>query len=334
MKVAFFDIKPFEKEYLEKNLPDEFSAVYSNKSLTPYLEVNDDFLDCEILSVFVDSNLNKKVLSQFKNLKFIVLRSTGFSHCDLLYAKENKIAVFNAPHYGDFSIAEFTFALILSLTRKIIQASCSLKEQKVDHFEFQGMELFNKTIGIIGLGAIGKRIFEIAKCLKMNALCFDIEKKEGYNCVDLDELLKKSDIISINCPLTSKTLCMIDSNKIQLMKNGVILINTARGEIIRTQDLYEALLNGKIGFLALDTVECESFLYENKDNPVNISHISEKCLKNFYITKRMLNMENVLITPHIAYNTKEAQKRILDITIENLISSTKFTNGAKNLVLI
>lgn len=334
MKVAFFDIKPNEKEYFEKNLDSSFEPFYFSHSLTCSTEITDEIKNAEIISCFIDSIISKKVLDKFLNLKFIILRSVGYSHVDLLCAKDKGIAVFNAPHYGDYSISEYVFALLFSVSRKIIKASDDVKKQQIIDTKYQGVEFFNKTMGIIGLGAIGKKVAEVANALSLKTLCYDIKKQDGYNFVSLDELCEKSDIISINCPLTSETLHMFDENRFNGLKDGVILINTARGEIIKTEALYKALLSKKVSYFAADVVECENVFYEDRENKIDIQTIKENCLKNFYITRKLLTMENVLITPHIAYNTKEAQKRILEITIDNLIASTKFTNSAKNLVLI
>lgn len=325
MKIAFFDTKPFEKEYLEKNLGEEFQKFYYPHKLDCFTEIKEEIKDIEALSVFIESNLSKNVLEKFPNLKYIALRSVGFSHVDLSYAEEKNIKVMNAPHYGDNSIAEYVFGLLLSISRHISQSSLDVKNQNIDDDKYQGVELLDKTIGIIGLGAIGKKVADIALGFSMKPVYYDITKDENYNYMSLDELLSVSDIISINCPLNSSTLHLLDENKFELMKQGVIIINTARGEIIETAALYKALLCGKVKFAALDVVECENILYEDKENNIDIENVRENCLKNFYITRKLLTMKNVLITPHIAYNTLEAKNRILKITVDNLLSSIKFT---------
>ncbi len=334
MKAVFFDIKPSEREYLEKHSVETIESYFYKDSLNPNRHVPVEISDAEIISVFIDSTVTKNVMEKFPNLKYIILRSVGYSHVDLSFAKERGISIFNAPHYGDYSIAEYTFALLLAVSRKIAKASRDVKEQTVVDEEYQGIELNKKTIGIVGLGAIGKKVAEIAKSFSMNVIYHDIKKEEGYNYTSFDELCRQSDIISINCPLNSKTLYMFDRNRFETMKNGVIIINTARGEIIKTTDLYDALLNKKVAFAALDVVECENIFLREENNKIDINSVKENCLKNYYVTRKLLNMQNVIITPHIAYNTKEARQRILEITVENLISSTKFTNSAKNLVLV
>ncbi len=334
MKTVFFDIKDEEQKYLTEKLGPEFETVFIKRSLNSEFLVEENIQDAQILSVFIDSELTKGVLEKFKNLKFIILRSVGYSHIDLSYANENKIAVFNAPHYGDYSIAEYTFALLLSVSRKIFVSALDVKKQNILDTKYQGIELNKKTIGIVGLGAIGKKVAQIAKSFSMNVVYYDIKKDEEFQYLPIDELCKISDIISINCPLTKETLYMFDRQRFSMMKDGVIIINTARGEIIKIEALYEALTDKKVSFAAMDVVECENVLYEDINNTIDIHNVKQSCLKNYFITRKLLNMDNVIITPHIAYNTKEAQKRILEITVENLYSSLKFTNSAKNLVLI
>lgn len=326
MKIAFFDIKPDEIEYLEENLDSSFEKYYFQTSLTPEIELEDWVYEVEIISVFINSNLCKKVLSKFKNLKAIALRSIGYSHVDIVYANEKNIKIFNAPHYGDHSIAEYTFSLLLSISRKIVQSSYDVKGQIINNENYEGIELLGKTIGIIGLGATGKIVADIASGFSMKPIYYDVIKNDSYNFFPLKKLCEKSDIISINCPLNQNTLYMIDEEKFSYMKNGVIIINTARGEIIKTRALYEALISKKVKFAALDVVESENILFENIDNKVNIDAIKDICFKNYYLTRKLMSLENVLITPHVAYNTKEAKKRILEITVNNLNSSIKFTN--------
>ena len=328
MKIAFFDIKPYEKEYLEENLSDEIEKIYFSTNINQNTEINDNIKDIEGISIFVDSTLSHKVLSEFKNLKFIYLRSVGFSHVDMVYANENNIKVYTAPHYGDHSIAEYTFALLLSVSRKINESANDVKAGNIieGDIKYQGTELCGKTIGIVGLGATGKIVADIAKGFSMRPFYYDIKQDERYNYLPLDELCKKSDIISINCPLNQNTIYMFDESKFCLMKDGVIIINTARGEIIKTQALYEALISKKVGFAALDVVECENILYENPENFVKIDAIKDYCFRAYYITRKLMGLKNVILTPHMAYDTKEAKKRILEITVNNIIASTKFTN--------
>ena len=159
----------------------------------------------------------------------------------------------------------------------------------------------------------------VDKCINY----YDIIKDERYNYLPLNELCAVSDIISINCPLNQNTLYLFDEGKFSIMKDGVIIINTARGEIIKTN---EALISKKVSFAALDVTESENIVFEDTRNRVDIDTIKDACFKNYYLIKKIMSLDNVLITPHIAYDTYEAKTRILETTLQNLYSSTKFTN--------
>ena len=179
MKIIFFDTKEYEKEYLEKKLDNSYEKTFLTYSLNGNVEIEDNIKDAEVISCFIDSNLSKKALEKFPNLKFIVLRSVGFSHVDLAYCKEKNIHIFNAPHYGDSSIAEYVFAILLTIIRKVIVAANDVKKQEIEDSKYLGLELFNKTIGIVGLGAIGKRVAEIAKAFSMNVFIMTFKKMKG-----------------------------------------------------------------------------------------------------------------------------------------------------------
>ena len=168
----------------------------------------------------------------------------------------------------------------------------------------------------------------------MEVLAYDVKKIGAYNFVELDELLEKSDIISINCPLNSITKNLINKETLAKMKKESIIINTARGEIINTQDLYNALINNKIKGAALDVIECEEVLCQTHKKCSQNNFLKTHCLKKFFFIQKMLQLPNVIITPHNAYNTKEAQTRILNITLENIKSSFNLSASAKNLVLL
>ncbi len=334
MKILFYDIKDPELDYLLDKIPKDVEPYFFKDSLNYSTYVDEKFLDCEGLCLFVASEIGEDILKQFKNLKFIFLRSTGFSNVDLNYCKKNNIRVFNTPNYGATTVAEFAFSLLLTLSKKIIQAKNSVITGSIDHDELRGIELSSKTMGVIGTGAIGRKVINIAHGFNMEVLVYDINEKGAYNYVPKEELFQKSDFISINCPLNPTTKGMIDSKALSMMKKNVIIINTARGEIIDTEALYEALINKKILGAALDVIECEQYLCAHWKKCSQMPDLTQYCLKKFFFVDKLLKLDNVIITPHIAYNTKEARKRILDITLENIKSSFDINDGTKNLVLI
>ncbi len=334
MKILFYDIKDFEFDYLLDKIPSSIEPYFLKVRLDENTYIDEKHIDCEGLSVFVSSELNSSTLEKFKNLKFIFLRCVGYNNVDLDYCKKNNICVFNTPNYGNSTVAEYTFALLLSLSKKISLASNRLKEGEVDPSEITGVELYSKTLGVIGAGAIGRKIINMGLAFGMDVIVYDVEPKGAYNFVELDEIYQKSDFISINCPLNDKTRGMINRTTLSRMKKDVIIVNTARGEIIETRDLYDALANKKIKGAALDVIECEEFLCQLYEKCRMNDLLEENCVKKFLFIRKMMDMPQVIITPHNAYNTKEAQQRILKMTLENISASFNINTGVKNLVLI
>ena len=334
MKILFYDIKEFELNFLLENIPENIEPYFFKTRLNESSYIDEKFLNTEAISVFVSSVLNEKVLSKFKNLKFIFLRSVGYSNIDLEYCKKQGIYVFNTPNYGNFTVAEYAFALLLSLGRKIIESKNSLSDGLIEKTNLMGIEFQGKTMGVIGAGAIGRRIINIAHGFGLEVLVYDINKKGAYNFVEFDELLKKSDFIVISCPLTKSTRKMFNKGSFSKMKKNSYLINIARGEIVDTKELYLALINKKIKGAALDVIECEEMVCKNWDECEKTDSLKQICLKKYFFIKKLMQMPNVIITPHNAYNTIEAQTRILKITLENIHSSFDINYGAKNLVLL
>ncbi len=336
MKILFYDVRKLEFEYLSENMNSDLEPYFIELPLDKNTFVDEKFLDCDALSVFVSSTLERCVLEKFKNLKYIFLRCTGYSNVDIDYCKENNILVFNVPQYGSSTVAEYSFSLILTLAKKIHESKAAILDGSIDVNNLMGIELKNKVIGIVGLGSIGRKILNIAHGFGMEVLANDIEQKGAYNYVELDELLEKSDFITINCPLTPKTRGMFNRETILKMKKSAILINIARGEIVDTQALYYALINNKIAGAALDVIECEEVLCKLYKTCQEFRNIEQACLKKYFFIQKMLKMPNVIITPHNAYNTKEANMRILKTTLYNIKQTTnlEFNSGVKNLVLL
>lgn len=323
--IIFYDSKQYERDFFEKELYDKFNIDFKEHELFPETKLSYIEENAEIISVFTASRLTKETLEKFKNLKLILTRSVGYSHIDIEYCNSNNIIVANTPHYGDYTVAEFSFGILLNLVRRICYGVNELKHGDM-YPETFGMELFDKTIGIIGTGSIGSKAIKIAKGFSMNVMCYDtkknpnIEKEFNIKYVDLDTLCKLSDIISLHAPLTTSTYHLIDAEKISLMKDNVIIVNTARGELIDTEALYEALLDGSIKGAALDVLEFEDIISSKRPG----ADLNLKNLRTSLINSKLLNLDNVIATPHIAYDTSEAVNRILNTTLENLF---EFTNN-------
>lgn len=321
MKIGFFELEGWEADLILRQFPSEKIYFSQDKIDSLSLPPESDF---EIISVFVNSRLSREVLAHFHNLKLIVTRSVGYDHIDVAAAKERGIIVSYVPGYGDNTVAEFAFGLILNLTRKIYQGIDQIKESGSFALSgLRGVDLKGKTIGIIGTGRIGREMIKIAKGFGMKVLAFDpfpnveLAKELGFEYTDFKSLLGGSDIISLHCPYNEKTHHLINKENIGRIKKGAYLINTARGPILETEALIQALQAGIVAGAGLDVLEEEG---ETKDELTYLSrgHPKEEELKVMLQNHILMEMPNVLITPHTAFNSQEAMERILNITLGNI----------------
>lgn len=333
-KIAFFEITEEEKkEYFLKNLEGFEIEFFEDPLNIDSLSKNTNF---EVISTFVESKVTAKIIDAFPNLKLVAVRATGFDSVDIEHSKSKNILVCNVPAYGSNTVAEYTFGLILSLSRKIPQAAYRLKISGEFSFEgLRGFDLNGKTLGVVGTGKIGSNVIKIAKGFNMNVLAIDpypneeLAKSLKFNYVSLKELLKNSDIVTLHVPLSAKTHHLISKNNIKLMKKGGILINTSRGGIVDTDALYQALTLNYLGGAALDVLEeeCElkeeaELLTQNKIPPKEYKHIIEDHI--------LMHLPNVIITPHMAFYTKEAEFSIMETTVDNIKSA--LSGSPQNLV--
>lgn len=325
MKIAFFEVEPWEIDYLRERLKGSELLFFEEELDSKNLE---KILDVEILSPFIYSQIDKNVINSLNSLRYITTRSTGFDHIDLKTCKKKKIFVSNVPSYGENTVAEHTFALILALSRKLLQ---SIERTRKGDFTLEGLRGFDlkeKTLGVVGTGHIGRHVIRIAKGFEMNVLAFDIKrdqkfaKEMGFNYVSLNYLLKNSDIVTLHLPYNKKTHHLINSKTLKLFKKGAYLINTARGGICDTTALLKGLEKGIFAGLGLDVLEEECFIKEERE--LLTKSFKKSCdLKTVLENHILLNQPNVIITPHNAFNSKEALMRILDTTIENIKSFVK-----------
>ncbi|MDD3264157.1 MAG: NAD(P)-dependent oxidoreductase [Candidatus Nanoarchaeia archaeon] len=325
MKISMFEMNEFRKERIRFHLKDELREklkmdIRCSESILS-LENVDEYKDSEIIVVFVNSNLNAELLSKFKNLKLIATASTGYDHIDFDYCKKKGIKVANVPSYGSRTVSEFAFAMILAFYRKI-KKLC----EKSTLEDLMGLDLNGKTIGVIGTGKIGKNMIKIAKGFSMNVLAFDYYPDETYanqfefSYVDMDTLLQKSDIVSLHLPLTKSTHHLINEEKISRMKKDALIVNVSRGGIIDTDALYKALVNEKIMGACLDVLEQEKNVFLENKKEIDFNPKKYNQLKIDLENNLLYKLDNVIIAPHSAFNTKEALYRILDTTILNIIN--------------
>ncbi|MFZ1970590.1 MAG: NAD(P)-dependent oxidoreductase [Candidatus Nanoarchaeia archaeon] len=321
----------WEIDYMKKSLKNHQLYFFDGELNKDNVDRVKDF---DIISVFIYSGIDKTLIPRLRKVKAIITRSTGFDHIDLKTCSTSKIKVYNIPRYGSNTVAEFTFALILSLTRKIIKSNERVRELNFDLDGLRGMDLKGKTIGIVGLGEIGTNVVEIAKGFKMNVIVNtttkdnSLSKKLGFKYVNFNTLLKNSDVITFHVPLLPSTTHMINRKNINLIKKGAYLVNTSRGEVVETEAIIKALDKKILSGVGLDVLEEEELIRDEKD--LLLKEHSREELKSALEENVLLEQDNVVITPHNAFNTQEALERILDITVDNINSA--INNRSDNLV--
>ncbi len=315
VKIAFFDTKEYDKK-----LFDEYNKEYGyqitylesrlNKETAPLANGFD------AICIFVNDVVDEETIKILKRggVKLIALRCAGFNNIDIQHL-DDEIKVVRVPAYSPYAVAEHAVALLLSIDRKIYKAYQRTKKYNFTLNGLLGFDIHGKTVGVIGTGKIGKCFINIMKGFGANVLAYDVyqdkeaESKIGFKYVELDELYKNADIISLHCPLTEENNKMINENSISKMKDGVIIINTSRGKLIDTDSLIKKLEEGNIGGVGLDVYEDEEEFFLND---MSNSFIRDKDLSI------LLSMPNVVITSHQAFFTKEALNKIASDTCENI----------------
>ncbi len=331
MKIAFLETKDWECEYLKNRLPGH-DFYFSPERLTP--ELLPPLRDFEVLSPFIYSQISAEVLTALPALRLVATRSTGYDHVDVAGCAARGIAVANVPTYGENTVAEHTFALMLALSRKIHQSYTRVMRGDYSLEGLTGFDLKEKTLGVVGAGKIGLHIIKIGRGFGMRVLAYDpfrnpfLAELLGYSYVTMDELLASSDIVTLHMPFSPALHHFMNREKFALMKPGALFINTARGRLVDTDALLEALESGRLAGAGLDVVEGEELIQEEKQ--LLYQQQSLEKLQAVVRTHVLFRHENVIFTPHNAFNSKEALERILDTTMENILS---FAQGrATNVV--
>lgn len=320
MKLGFFELEKWEEEVIKKAFPNDQLVLSTKKFTAKEAEKNKDL---DALSTFIYSPVDEKVLSKLPKLKLIATRSTGFDHIALETCKKKKIMVCNVPSYGENTVAEHTFALILALSRKIVDCVERTKRGSFDLTGLRGFDLKGKTLGVMGSGRIGQHVIRMAKGFEMNLLVFDafpnaqLATEMGFTYVSMAELLKNSDIITLHVPYNDKTHHLLNKDAFVKIKKGAYLINTSRGGVVDTDALVKALKSGKLAGAGLDVLEGECELLEERE--LVSKDFPQKCdLKTLVEDHILLTMPNVIVTPHNAFNTHEALMRILQTTLDSI----------------
>ena len=314
-KIAFFGAKPYDIASFDKvNEKYNYDIRYYKGHLNPNNVVLTQ--DTDVVCIFVNDTADAAVIDAMvdNGVKLLALRCAGFNNVDLKAAK-GKLPVVRVPAYSPYAVAEYSLALMLSLNRKIHRAYWRTRDGNFSLNGLMGFDMHGKTIGIIGTGKIAKILIRLLKGFGMRILAYDLYPdmkfagEEGISYVSLDELYRESDIISLHCPLTDQTKYMIDKDSIDKMKEGVMIINTGRGQLINTNDLIEGLKEKKIAAAGLDVYEEEGeYFYEDK---------SDKIIDDDVLA-RLLSFYNVIVTSHQAFFTKEALHNIAETTLQNI----------------
>lgn len=315
MKIAFFSSKPYDKTFFEaENKNYGFELNFYETHLGPHIVNAIEYEHA--VCVFVNDKVNRQVIEILakKGVKIIALRCAGFNNVDLEAAKEFGIKICRVPAYSPEAVAEHTMAMLLTLNRKTHKAYNRVREQNFALNGLLGFNLFQKTIGIVGTGKIGKAFINIAKGFGCKIIAYDLYPDQelmnnGVEYVELDKLFKTSDIISLHCPLTPENHYMINQETIAMMKDGVTIINTSRGGLINTHEAIEALKNHKIGYLGIDVYEQEEKLF--------FKDLSAEIIQDDMI-QRLMSFPNVLVTAHQAFFTQEALEQISEITMRSI----------------
>jgi D-lactate dehydrogenase len=327
MKITFFEIKSWEETILKRKLKGH-SLQFFREPLN--IENASKAKNSDIISGFIQTKLSPEILKKLPNLKLIVTRSTGYDHINLKETRKRNITVCNVPTYGANTVAEHTFALILALSRNTHKSYLRAVHNNFSIEGLKGFDLKGKTLGVVGAGNIGRNVIRIALGFQMKVLTMDrhpdndLAKDLGFQYTDFKTLLKKSDILTLHIPYTRENFHMINKKTLSLMKRGSIIINTARGKLIDTEALIEAIESKHIAGAGLDVIEGEKMIKEEKQLVYEPEKIKD--LLQLSEDHDLLSKDNVIYTPHIAFYSQEALVRIIEETAKNI---QDFIKGVK-----
>jgi D-lactate dehydrogenase len=333
--VVHFDADPEEAASLEALSPLEWETRFVAEPLTP---ANAELArEADAVTVFVHSRIIGEILERLPRLRLACARSTGYDHIDLAACRERGVAACNVPTYGENTVAEHTFGLILSLSRNIHRAWERTRQGNFSLEGLRGFDLQGRTLGIVGAGHIGLHVARIARGFGMRVLVADPREDPfladlvGFAYAPLGRLLAEADIVSLHAPLLSSTHHLIDRDRLGRMKPGALLINTARGGLIDTAALLEVLEAGRIAGAALDVFEGEEL--KEEDAAFSAGELTAAERETLRRRHEMLRRENVVLTPHMAFYSQGAEERIRRrrTTLANLRA---FFNGSpQNLAM-
>ena len=317
MKIALYEVQDWEAKYLREKLTGH-ELTFSGERL------GDPAADTEALSPFIYSRVTADVVEKLPRLKLVATRSTGFDHVDLAACAKRGVVVCNVPSYGENTVAEHTFALILALSRKVHQSYVRVQRDNFSLEGLRGFDLKGRTLGVIGAGKIGLHVIKIARGFSMTVLAYDpypqpfLAELMHFRYVTLEALLAQANIVSLHMPFRAESRHVMNAQRFAQMQRGALFINTARGGLVDTDALLAALESGQIGGAGLDVIEGEELISEERqllDRPESAGQL-KALVRNHIIFRR----DNVIFTPHNAFNSQEALERILDTTVDNILA--------------
>ena len=312
IKMLMFDIKNSEKEFVKDSYLPDFDITFFKENLNEKTKLTvKEYDETSIISVFLSSKIDSKVLDKFKNLRIIVTRSICYTHIDIEECRKRNIALINTTDYGSNSVSQYVIGLIFSLTRNIFLSANNLKQEVYNYENYQGNDIEQYSIGVIGTGSIGKEVCKLSNKLGMKIYAYDIKKDETITSfveyVSFTDLLRKSDIITLHIPYINECRHMFSDKEFEIMKTGSIFINTSQGDFIDYVALYKALINKKLSGVGLDVIwDNNKDIFKNLNKKMDYDE-----LEKIIVCQRIMDMDNVIITPRIAYNTIDAMNKIL-----------------------
>lgn len=319
-QIAFFEVADYEQEAIQAaSFPDAEIQLLS-KALCP--ETAALAAGAEVISVFIYSKVTDEILAQFPGLRLVSTRSTGYDHIDLAACQRRGVAVAHVPSYGENTVAEHAFALAFALAKRLPAATAKTRSLDFSLRGLEGVDLRGKTLGVVGAGRIGTFAARIGRGAGMEVIAFDphqnpdLARQEGFRYVPLEELLSLADVVTIHAALTPQTYHLIDRAAFRRMKPGALLINTARGPIVDSEALCEALDQGWIAGAGLDVFEGEELIKDEAEllrNPLTLQQ-----LRQLALCHALLRHDNVILTPHMAFFTREGVARLIETSLENI----------------
>lgn len=320
MKIVVFEFEPWERPYFQE-LAAGHEVVFEPERLDQGNVGR--YANAEVISTFIYSDLSAPVLSRLTRLRLIATRSTGFDHIDMAGCAARGVRVANVPHYGENTVAEHVFALLLAISHRIPEAVGRTRQGDFSQQGLQGFDLCGRTLGVIGTGNIGRRTIRIARGFEMRVVACDpypdaeAAARLGYDYVPLPELLRQSDVISVHVPGNDSTRHLLSEAEFAQMKVGVVLINTARGNVVDVRALLQSLASGRVAAAGLDVLPEEPAIREEAEL-LRTLFARQHDLEILLADHVLLHMRNVVITPHSAFNTREAVQRILQTSVDNI----------------